>query len=175
MILAIIVGLIAAAMAYLLLSPISIYICYDFDKKNLTSAGIGIYPFAYKFKIGPKKETHAKPKKLKPAKPKIKQPKKRGFNFMLLITNEFDLIKEVLVSTFALLIGLAKSPHRYFAHINLGGGLGTPDLTGQLYGGLEMIKPVLGNSISIEYRPDFLAESLTGQATLVWQYVLAIS
>jgi len=166
MILAIIVGLIAAAMAYLLLSPISIYICYDFDKKNLTSAGISIYPFAYKFKVGAKTETQAKPKKLKSVKLKIKQPKKRGPNFMLLLFNEFDLIKEVLADVFALLIRLVKSPHRYFAYINLGGGLGTPDLTGQLYGGLEMIKPVLGNSVSIKYRPDFLAESLTGQATL---------
>lgn len=166
LILAIIIGLIIAAIAYILLSPISIYICYDFDKKNLTSAGISIYPFAYKFRVGQKKETPAKTKKFKAVAPEKKRLKKRGLNFMLLIINEFDLIMAVLANLFKLLIGLVKSPHRYFAHINLGGGLGTPDLTGQLYGGLEMIKSVLGNSVLIKYRPDFLAESLTGQATV---------
>ena len=166
MILVIIAALVAAAIAYILLSPIYIYINYDFSGKNLMSAGIRLYPFDYKFKVGQKKETQAKAKKFKAAAIGKKQPKKRGIDFVSLIIDELDMLRDILVNLFALIIGLAKSPDRYFAHINLGGGLGTPDLTGQFYGGLQMIRPALGNSVTIIYRPDFLAESLTGQATV---------
>jgi len=166
MILAVIVALVLSTIAYILLSPISIYISYDFDGKNLLSAGFRLYPFDYKFKTGQKKETQTKIKKKSKEATKVKKrPRKRGIDFISLIINEFDMLKDIIANMVALIFGLLKSPDRFFARVNLGGGLGEPDLTGQLYGGIEMIRPALSDSISVNYQPDFMAESLSGQAT----------
>ena len=165
LILAIIIALVLTAIAYILLSPISIYINYDFDGENLISAGIRLYPFDYKFKTGQKKEIQAKAKKFKAIAKEKKQPRKRGIDFISLIIDEFDVLIDIIADLFALIIGILISPDRFFGKVNLGGGLGAPDFTGQLFGGIQMIKPALGDSISITYRPDFLAESLSGQAT----------
>jgi len=163
-ILAIIVTLVVSATAYILMSPISIYINYDFDRKNLLSAGIKLYPFDYKYKVGHKKETQAKIKKPEAAAKEKKWSRKRGIDLMSLIIDEFDVLIDIIANMFGLIIGILKSPDCCFARVNLAGGLSAPDLTGQLYGGIEMIRPAFCDSISVNYHPDFLAESLSGQA-----------
>jgi uncharacterized membrane protein (DUF485 family) len=163
---AIIIAFILLVIAYILLSPVSIYICYDFDHKNVSTAGVKIFPFSFKLKTGKPKEKTTKTKKPpKPAKRK-KKSGKRGTDFFPILIDNFEMFKKIIVDFVVLIIGILKSPDRFFADVNLGGGLGEPDLTGQLYGGIQMIKPALGNSMLISYSPDFMAESLSGRATV---------
>jgi len=152
------------ATVYLMLSPISIYLSFDVGGKRMKTAVIGIFPFKYSFKISrEKKKPEAKTKK---EKSKVKATgKKRKYSITPILVDEIETIFSVIGYVFRLIGGIIKSPDRYYLRVRLSGGLSAPDLTGQLYGGIESIKPVLGESVSISYRPDFLAESIEGDVT----------
>ena len=40
---------------------------------------------------------------------------------------------------------------------------GPPDLTGQLFGTVLSLQPVLGSSVSLAYRPDYLDDRMSGE------------
>ncbi|MCP4582336.1 MAG: hypothetical protein GY839_12040 [candidate division Zixibacteria bacterium] len=156
--------LLILASAYIMLSPISIYASFDVGRMKMKAAVIGIFPFKHSLKIG--KEKKKRSIKTGIDKPKVKATsKKRDYNVTPVIIDDFETIISVIGSALRLIGGILKSPDRYYLRVRLSGGLSAPDLTGGLYGGIESVKPLLSKSVSISYRPDFLAQSIEGDVT----------
>ena len=109
----------------------------------------------------------------KPVRTKIKRKKSRkekgrkAFNSAVevfhIAVDEFEGLQKIIISVLKLLGGILASPDQYYLSISMAGGLGPPDLTGQLHGTILSVQPVLGSSVSLKYRPDYLDEKMSGE------------
>jgi hypothetical protein len=162
-IIAIISGTILAGIAYLLFVPIFIEANYLIGGKGRIT--VAFFPFRIRLKPGKKKaKTKSKPDRetLERQQLKKKKRKQAGFDFKDLFRTEYPTIKRVVVVAAKLIMGLVKVPN-YRLRIELAGGLSEPDETGYLYGLVCSLRPILGRSIKLDYRPDFQGEELTGE------------
>ncbi|MCD6161502.1 MAG: hypothetical protein J7K40_03695 [candidate division Zixibacteria bacterium] len=148
---------------YLLFNPL--ILSFNFIIRDTFSGAVAVRfaPFEYKYVFSKKKtETKKEIKEIaqreKTAKP-IKRRKK--ISYLQIAINEFEIIKHVLLEVCKFIGRLLKFPDRYFLNISVQGSLGSPDMTGEAYGVIESIKPMLGESVSIAYQPDFLSGSLS--------------
>jgi hypothetical protein len=148
--------IIALAAAYALLMPITVYIDFLIDGGTSRVAGFRIFPFGWNFKPG--KSEH-KPKILKPSI----QQKKGGVDLAEVTIADLELLFSMLADLLRFLLGAVRSPDRYFVNAALAGGAGSPDITGQLYGMVRAMRPILPGSISLSYAPDFQSQRLHGR------------
>jgi hypothetical protein len=131
---------------YVLANPLVFSLRYDIGRKQ-ASACLTFFPFDFRAVSGKKK-----------------RPVSR-INFQLmrkLFRDELDTAKTVIVELIALCKRIGISTDTNYLNILLKGGLGPPDLTGEVYGAIEILRPMLGTSVTIVYQPDFTAESFEG-------------
>jgi len=146
---------------YLLLTPVILSLSLNTEGKRSTGR-IKLFPFEYKFSSDKEKKAIKKKKAVK--EKAIKKKKKAGGKKIPIwqaLLDEYDTAVAVVVDSFGFVGRLLKSAERYTLDVSLKGGLGSPDLTGQLYGIMESVKPVLSKSVRIAYQPDFLSESIS--------------
>ncbi len=143
---------------YLLITPIILSLKYNTSDKQ-SIAQIKLFPFKYKFVL---KKDKKKPgvKKIFGFK-RLKKPVKK-FPFWKFLTEEYETAASIIVDLFHFVRRACKSPDRYYIDVSLKGGLGPPDLTGQLFGAVESLKPMLGESIALKYQPDYLSDTIQG-------------
>ena len=156
--------IILMSLGYILTSPISIYFGFTFGDGFAGFAGVKLFPFEYK---------SSRDAARKPVKTKIKSKKSRMvkgrkvFNsaaeVFYVAVDEWEILQKITVSLLKLLRGILESPDQYYLKISMAGGLGPPDLTGQLHGTVLSAQPVLGNSVSLTYRPDYLDDKVSGE------------
>ena len=154
-------------LGYILFSPIAIYFALNFDDGFSGFAGVRLFPFAHKFL----KETKRKPVRTKGIKIQLKklgtEQGRKTFRKVVEVfhisLDEWEILPKITINLLRLFRGILKSPDQYYLKISMAGGLGPPDLTGQLYGTVLSVRPVLGRSVSLDYRPDYLADNLSGE------------
>jgi len=143
---------------YLLITPIIISLKYNTsNKKNI--AQIKFFPFKYRFIL--KKDKKKPGIKIFFGFKRLKKPAKK-FPFWKFLTEEYETAASIIVDLFNFVRRACKSPDRYYLDVSLKGGLGPPDLTGQLFGAVESLKPMLGESLAIKYKPDYMSETIQG-------------
>lgn len=154
-------------LGYILFSPIAIYFALNFDGGFSGFAGVRLFPFAHKFFI----ETKRKPVRTKGMEIKLKKlgtekgrkTFRKLFEVFHISLDEWEILPKIFINLLRLFRGILKSPDQYYLKISMAGGLGPPDLTGQLYGTILSVRPVLGRSVSLDYRPDYLTDNLSGE------------
>lgn len=156
--------LILAVCLYLLFNPAILLFDCIIGNRFSGALIIKFAPFKYKIILS-KKGEKAKVKIISKEDSQKEKPVKSGkkrkiISYWQLILDEFDTIKIVLIAVVRFIGRLLISPDRYFLNISAKGGLGSPDITGEVYGAIESIKPILGKSVSIAYQPDFIGGSL---------------
>ena len=153
-------------LGYILFSPIAIYFALNFDGGFSGFAGVRLFPSADKFF----KETKRKPLRTKGVEIKLKKLITRQGRRTLrkvaevshISLDEWRIFQKITINLLKLFRGVLKSPDQYYLKISMTGGVGPPDLTGQLYGTVLSVRPVLAHSVSLDYRPDYLADNLSG-------------
>jgi hypothetical protein len=154
-------------LGYVLFSPIAIYFAFNFDDGFTSFAGVRLFPFAYKFL----REKKRKPARTRRMEIRLKKPGtgqgRKTFRKVVKVfhvsVDELEILQEITINLLKLLRGILKSPDQYYLNISMAGGLGPPDLTGQLYGAVLSVQPILGSSVSLTYRPDYLTENMSGE------------
>lgn len=155
------------SLGYILVSPISIYFGFKFGDGFSGFAGVKLFPFEYKFF----RDTTRKPFRTKGVEIEHKKSRvEKGRNALNsavgvfhIAVDELELLQNITVNLLQLFRGILESLDQYYLKISMAGGLGPPDLTGQLYGTILSVQPVLGSSISLAYRPDYLADEMSGE------------
>lgn len=116
-------------------------ISFGVDKSLSSDLRIKIIPFNFRFvKSG---------EKLK----KIK------IDFVTLLFNECNVVKQILCSCSRFAKSLIGYKHHYVT-ISLRGGFGSPDITGIVWGAIQTVQPVLGEKVAIVYYPDMITQSV---------------
>jgi len=145
---------------YFLLIPVSLSLSYNTEGKR-SIGRIKFFPFVYRFAFDKEKREAKKKKAVKDKIIKKKQKVgKKKIPVWQVLLYEYDTTIAVTVDFFRFAGRLLKSTERYTLDVSLKGGLGSPDLTGQLFGVLQSVEPMLGKSVRIAYQPDFLSESI---------------
>ncbi len=145
---------------YFLLTPVSLSLSYNTEGKR-SIGRIKLFPFVYRFRFDKEKRETKKRKAVKDKIIKKKQKVgKKKIPVWQALLDEYDTTIAVTVVFFRFAGRLLKSTERHTLDVSLKGGLGSPDLTGQLFGVLRSVEPMLGKSIRIAYQPDFLSESI---------------
>jgi len=145
---------------YFLLIPVSLSLSYNTEGKR-SIGRIKLFPFVYRFAFDKEKREAKKKKAVKDKIIKKKQKVgKKKIPVWQVLLYEYDTTIAVTVDFFRFAGRLLKSTERYTLDVSLKGGLGSPDLTGQLFGVLQSVEPMLGKSVRIAYQPDFLSESI---------------
>jgi hypothetical protein len=157
MIFTIIIAIVIFLFAYVLFTPISFEIYNNGSAGEKPKARIRIFPFPF---IVLSSDAKSGKKAVLTKEPKIKPKRTNKGNLIGYLLSNWDLLEIIIINFFRLLIGLIKCPDRYFFNIDLYGGLSQPHLTGQLYGALCAITPILPESANIRYYPDFSDESI---------------
>lgn len=79
--------------------------------------------------------------------------------FRMLI-DEIDMFFELPPAALRLILGLVKSIRHLNLRVSLRGDFGEPDISGMIYGWSMALTPLLGDSASFFYRPNFAGEPL---------------
>ena len=163
LILLIILAVAALVAAYVLFMPITVYANFQIDNMTTTISGIKVFPFEYRFEPGKPGISVKKIPKIKKQKPLKPEKPKAKLEYSKFTRDDLNTILNVFSNVIRLIGRLIKAPDQYFLHAALAGGLSEPDLTGQFFGAVQSIRPVLPNSVTISYNPDFLAEKINGK------------
>lgn len=153
LILLIILIVIFLAGAYLLLVPITVYVNIQIDNETTTITGIKVFPFEHRFSPGKPKA----PSEKKPKRPKAK------FDISKFSREDISTLLSVMSNVRRFIGRLIKAPDQYYLHAALAGGLSAPDITGEFFGAVQSVRPILPRAITISYNPDFLAEKINGK------------
>jgi hypothetical protein len=165
MILVIIVFVIALSAIYPMFAPISISVSFDSEKGSTPKVALRLYPFA-PIRFG------GKTKSWRFSKPqgesnKIIERSSKKLNLFLFLLSDIDLIKTMANEIIRFVIRLVKCPDRYALDLSLQGGFDQPHLTGQIYGAVCAIRPILPESIRVNYDPDYSDDQLKVRLYLV--------
>jgi hypothetical protein len=162
-----IVLVILLSFGYILVSPISVFLSFKFGDGVSGFAGVKLFTFEYKlFKDTTRKSVRTRTVEVDHKKSFTEKGRKAldsAVRVFHVAANEFKLLQNITVNLLKLLKGILKSPDQYYLKVSMAGGLGPPDLTGQLYGTILSAQPVLGRSVSLAYRPDFLGDKMRGE------------
>jgi hypothetical protein len=152
--LAIVSAIFIAIAGYILYAPISFETRGSSQATQKPISRIRIFPF---FRFTLKSGNVSEPKKPKPGKIKSDKPKNNGLFKHLL--SDWDILLSLIFNSLRLISGLFRSPDKVVFDIELSGGFEQPHLTGEIFGIICAVKPVLPNFIKIDYQPDFSGES----------------
>ena len=158
-------------LGYILVAPISIYLGFTFGHGLSGFAAVKLFPFKHKFfRDAARKPVRTKGVEIEHKKSHVA----RGRNALnsvvevfYIAVDELEILQKIIVNLLKLFRGILKSPDRYYLNISMAGGLGPPDLTGQLYGTILSVQPVLGSSVSLAYRPDYLDDKMSGEVVAI--------
>ena len=154
-------------LGYILASPISIYFSFTFGDGFSGSASVKLFPFEHRFfRSTTRKAARTKGVEIEHKKSRVEKGRdalNSAVEIFHIVVDELELLQNITINLLRLLRGILRSPDRYYLKISMAGGLGPPDLTGQLYGTILSVQPVLGSSFSLTYRPNYLAEEMSGQ------------
>jgi uncharacterized membrane protein (DUF485 family) len=165
LILLIILIIIILASIYLLFMPITVNVNIQIDNEITIIWGINVFPFEHRFSPGePRIPREKKPKieKPRPPKPEGQKPKFEALKFS---RDDMRTILRVISNVVRLAGRLLKAPDQYYLHAALAGGLSAPDLTGEFFGAVQSVGPILPRAITISYKPDFFAEKINGKVS----------
>jgi hypothetical protein len=154
-------------LGYILVAPISIYLGFNFGDGLSGFAGVKLFPFEHKFF----RDTTRKPVRTKEVEIVHKKSRvakgRNALNWVVevfhLAVDELEILQKITLNLLKLFRGILESLDEYYLKISMAGGLGPPDLTGQLYGTILSVQPVLGSSVSLAYRPDYLDDKVNGE------------
>jgi hypothetical protein len=152
---AILIAIVFILFAYLLFTPISFEILKTASAGDKPKARIRIFPF-----MVVSSDTKSEKKAVLSKELKVKPKQTNKGNLIWYLLSDWDLLEIIIINFIRLLVGLIKSPDRYNFSLDLYGGLSQPHLTGQLFGALCSISPILSESVNIRYHPDFSEESI---------------
>ncbi|MHA1939460.1 MAG: hypothetical protein ACW97O_14715 [Candidatus Thorarchaeota archaeon] len=154
-------------LGYILVSPISIYFGFTFGDGFSGFAAVKLFPFEHTFlRDTTPKAVRTKGVEIEHKKSRLEKGRNAlnsAVEIFHIAVNELELLQNITINLLKLVRGILRSPDHYYLKISMAGGLGPPDFTGQLYGTILSVQPVLGSSFSLTYRPDYLAEEMSGQ------------
>ncbi len=154
-------------LGYILVSPMSIYFGFTFGDGFSGFATVKLFPFEHTFfRSTTGKAARTKGVEIEHKKSRVEKGRNAlnsAVGIFHIVVDELELLQNITINLLKLLRGILRSPDHYYLKISMEGGLGPPDLTGQLYGTILSVQPVLGSSVSLKYWPDYLAEEMNGQ------------
>ncbi|UCG13083.1 MAG: hypothetical protein JSU72_00885 [Deltaproteobacteria bacterium] len=155
------------AFGYALLAPATIYLTVGFDKRLFGFVGVKLFPFEYRF-TRRKKQKPSKSEKVEPGSEKSDlkrtvKPTGPAYVLVKLIVWEFEAFRQIAAAILRLVLGIVAATSQYYLRITMVGGIEAPDVTGQLYGAITWLQRFPATSVSIVYRPDYLADTLRGE------------
>jgi hypothetical protein len=164
LILLILLGIFVALLAYILFVPIRVDLHLAYDGSFEAASTLAFFPFRRTFS-GKRNDT--KPEAGKPAKaPKPKEIAKEkygsGLDFSKIDQFDRQIILKSIKEALRFIGQLIRTPD-YYLRANIIGGSEEPDVTGQIYGAYMAVRPLLPQSVAIEYRPDFLMGVYRGE------------
>jgi hypothetical protein len=163
-ILLVILGVLLAALSYVLFVPVTVHFNVLLEEKVMAYSSVKAFPFKrqlYPRPPKPEKAQKAKPPKEEKPEEESQVEKKKKFDFSVLNRSDIGMLLGVTSEAIKLLGRLLKAPD-YYLVANLAGGTEQPDITGQLYGAYHAIRPTLPAAIKINYVPDFLGGRIAG-------------
>jgi hypothetical protein len=160
-ILEIILTVLILILAYILLVPITINLNLRIAEKVSAESAIKAFPFRYRFSAEEYEKKAKKPKQVKTTAEKLSKKEKRKQDFSKINLRDITLLLETAAEAFRFAGRLLKAPE-YYVKAELSGGAAAPDITGEIYGAYQALKPILPRSIAVSYNPDFTAEKFSG-------------
>ena len=150
-----------------LLAPVSVFLALDFDRRPSVAVGVHFLIFKHLFFPKKKKETvKAAPEKERTRKDRrVKRGQasdKSVLRHLATLTRERETIGQTVATLAGFARKLALSADRYYIEMNLSGGLGAPDLTGQFYGLVQACRTIPSDSLSLYFHPNFIENELRG-------------
>lgn len=155
---------------YILITPITFEATNVSNGKKKAIVRIKIFPFGFMVLNG-KAKTIEKKGSSKPVQKSLKSKKSRGLFSSLF--SDLELIKKISIEMIRFGHRLISCPYKYYLELSLKGGLEEPHLTGQLYGVICAVSPILPESIRINYDPDFIDESIRAEYHVGVKFYLA--
>ncbi len=152
---------------YILFIPISIYLRFNNEEKLTKGIGINLFPFKLIIEEDNKVINFIK-RKISEIKFHKKEKKSiwAKHDFLQILIDEFDTLRNIITIFLQFITGIFKSPDRNYLNVSISGGLSSPDITGMFSGLIESFHPLMGESISIVYHPDFCADSIKGDISI---------
>ena len=159
--------IILLTLGYILFSPISIRLGFTFDDGISGFVRVRLFPFEYKFfRDTKRKAVRTQAVEIRHKKSRIEKSRKALYSVvevLHVLVDELETLQKIVLNSMKLFRGISKSIDQYYLKLSMAGGLGPPDLTGQLYGTILSVQPILGSSVSLAYRPDYLADKMSGE------------
>lgn len=142
---------------YALFTPITIEASNISSGEKKTVIRFKIFPFDFVVPSG-RAKTGKRKGEIKSAQKSEKTGKKSGlFSYIFF---DLELTRQIAVEMIRFCYRLIRCPYKYYLQLSLRGGFTEPHLTGQLYGIICAVGPILPESIRISYAPDFIDDSI---------------
>jgi hypothetical protein len=164
-----ILAIFLSLLAYILFVPIRLNLRLVYNESFIATSTFAFFPFTRTFtgetgtvnKPSPIEEISVE----KPdAPPKPPKPGKK-LDYSRINKLDRQIIYQTIKEAFRFVGKLLRAPD-YYLQVNVVGGTEEPDVTGQLFGAYMAVRPMLPQSITIQYRPDFLMERFRGELNL---------
>jgi hypothetical protein len=167
LILLILLGIFIALLSYILFVPIRVDLHLAYNGSFETVSTLAFFPFRRTFSG---KRENSQPEAAKP--PKMPVPEKiekeksgPGLDFSKIDQFDRQVILRAIKEALRFVSRLIRAPD-YYLRANIVGGSEEPDITGQIYGAYMAVRPLLPQSVALEYRPDFLMGVYRGEMNL---------
>ena len=161
------VVIIFVTLGYILFSPISIHLGFTFDHGFSGFVRVRLFPFEYdSSRDTVQNAARTKSVETRHKKSGIEKGRKAlnaVVELLRVSVDESETLHKVALDLVRLIKGILKSTDQHYLKLSMAGGLGPPDLTGHLYGTILSVQPLLGSSVSLAYRPDYLADHMSGE------------
>lgn len=155
---------------YVLFTPIAFEAGNELGGEQITIIRFKIFPFGF-IRLGGREKAEKKKGDDKPAKKTGKKSKNGGL-FSYLFT-DFEMIKQIATELIRFCFRILGCPYEHHFRLSLTGGLKEPHLTGQLFGAICAVNPILPKSIRLEFEPDFADEILRANYQIGLKFYLA--
>jgi hypothetical protein len=161
----IIVILAVSILGFTLMVPVSLYFVLNLDTQPSVTVGVRLFLFKHYFarskKIHQRGITHADKQSGKNWTVRMKGASfKSLIRWLLFIVRERQTLRRTVAAFVTFVKNEIVSVDRYYIRMNLRGGLFSPDLTGQLYGLVQICKSIPNDSLSLSFHPNFMEERL---------------
>ena len=153
--------------ACVLMAPITFFGRLTFDAPPLVTVGFHFLFFKHHFTKG-KKEDQAKTRRADRRSDKSRKVKHKGRSEkpstgqLLMLIRKHEIIRQTLAAFVDCIKKFFASADRYYINANLSGGFRSPDITGQVYGFVQICRSIPCDSVSVTFHPDFKADKPGG-------------
>jgi hypothetical protein len=160
-----VLGAVVVTLSYVLFIPIAVHFSLIIDENTSAILSVKAFPFRRQLyhRTSGAIETAKSEKTEKERSPdeKSQSARKKKYDLSVLNSSDIRLMIDVIRQALVMVGRILRAPD-YYIVANLAGGAAEPDITGELYGAYNAIRPNLPAAIKLTYSPDFLDRRFSG-------------